>query len=169
MRRISLTGPESSGKSTLVKALASHYNCPFTVEFSREYLTQRNGKYDQNDLIAILNGQLELENKAGGNEAPFLFCDSDPLVIWIWTKVKFGTVDPIIESAWKEHLYDLYILVYPDLPWEYDPLRENENDRDLLFSMYEEKLKTEKRPYIIVKGSHKNRLSQAISSLNELV
>ena len=169
MHRISITGPESSGKTSLTKALAAHYKCPHTVEFSREYLTPRNGSYDQADLTAILKGQLELEKKAGKKESPFLFCDSDPLVIWIWSKVKFGEVDPIIDLSWKEHLYDLYILVYPDAPWEYDPLRENEYDRDVLYSMYKEKLKMENRPYIIVRGSEKNRLEQAIASLNNLV
>ena len=169
MRRISITGPESSGKTSLTKALAAHYNCPHTVEFSREYLTLKNGSYDLPDLTDILKGQLELEKKAGKIESPFLFCDSDPLVIWIWSKVKFDTVDPFIDLSWKEHLYDLYILVYPDAPWEYDPLRENEHGRHELFSLYEEKLVLEKRPFIVVKGSEENRLEKAIDSLNKLV
>lgn len=169
MLRISITGPESSGKTSLTKALAAHYKCPHTIEFSREFLNTRKGKYDQKDLTAILKGQLELEIKAGKQEKTFLFCDSDPLVIWIWSKVKFDAVDTFIDLSWKEHLYDLYILVYPDVPWEYDPLRENEHGRYELFALYEEKLILEKRPYIVVKGSEKNRLDQAIDSLNKLV
>ena len=169
MRKISITGPESSGKTSLTKALASHFKCPYTEEFSREYLNARNGNYDQNDLIEILRGQLELEKRSSMQEADFLFCDSDPLVIWVWSMVKYGEVHHFIDRSWRDELYDLSILVYPDIPWESDPLRENENDRDVLFSVYKEKLRSEKRPFIIVNGSHENRLKQAISSLNEFL
>lgn len=169
MRKIAITGPESSGKTSLVKALANFYHCPYTEEYARSFLERKGGEYAQEDLLTILEGQLMLEVNESTKKGNYLFCDTDPLVIWIWSKVKFGSVHPVITKAWKDHLYDLYILVYPDLPWEYDPLRENKNDRDVLFAMYEEKLKTEKRPYIIVKGSQENRLSMAISSLRKLM
>jgi len=169
MLRIAITGPESSGKTSLVKALANFYACPYTEEYARQFLESKGGDYVQNDLLTILEGQLKLEVNESTKKGNYLFCDTDPLVIWIWSKVKFGSVHPIITKAWKNHLYDLSILVYPDLPWEYDPLRENKNDRDVLFAMYEESLKTEKRPYIVVKGKPEDRFSKAISFLNKLV
>ena len=36
--RVSLTGPESTGKSTLAARLAAHYGTAFAPEFAREYL-----------------------------------------------------------------------------------------------------------------------------------
>jgi len=39
---IEVVGPESSGKSTLVKELAAYYETSFSVEFSRQYLEQLN-------------------------------------------------------------------------------------------------------------------------------
>ena len=38
MRRISLTGPESAGKSTLAAQLAAHYGTGFAPDFAREFL-----------------------------------------------------------------------------------------------------------------------------------
>ena len=39
MLKIIVTGPESSGKTTLCKALSEYYKIPFTKEFARLYLT----------------------------------------------------------------------------------------------------------------------------------
>jgi len=168
MYKIAITGPESSGKTSLTKSLASHFDCPFVEEFSREYLSLRNGKYDQKDLLKILDGQLNLEEDAMNDSSPYLFCDTDPLVLWIWSKVRFGKVDKQIDDAWKNHSYDLYLLVYPDIPWKYDPLRESENDRKKLFDLYYTMLSTSGFPFVVIKGDEKQRLNTAIESINKI-
>lgn len=166
MYKIAITGPESTGKSYMSKALAEHYNCDWVQEFARDYLTIKEGKYKQEDLTEILGGQLNLESKAEVNANKFLFCDTDPLVILIWSSVKFNSVDNRIEKAWKKQSYDLHLLLYPDLPWEYDPLRENKDDRLALFSLYEAELRDSKRPFVIIKGDEKNRVNAAIKAID---
>lgn len=168
MLKIAITGPESSGKTSLTKILATHFNCPYTIEFSREYLSVRNGKYNEEDLIEILNGQIDLENKALTKKSNFLFCDTDPLVIWIWSKVKYKNVDIQIDELWNSHHYDLYLLVRPDIEWEYDPLRENKLDRNKLFSMYESKLKENNLPYFIIEGDKNKRLRNSIEAIHKM-
>ncbi len=39
--RVALFGPESTGKTTLAKALATHYKTEWVPEFAREYLQQK--------------------------------------------------------------------------------------------------------------------------------
>ena len=51
--RIAILGPESSGKSTLAKALASELKIDFTDEYARTYLNNINREYHQNDLLEI--------------------------------------------------------------------------------------------------------------------
>jgi len=165
MYKVAITGPESTGKSYLAKALATHFDCNWVPEFAREYLTKRNGVYTQDDLIEILDGQMNSEKKEEVINNKFLFCDSDPLVILIWSKVKFNDVDEKIETAWKNHNYDFHLLLYPDLEWEYDPLRENKDDRLALFSLYRSKLQSSKRPFVIIKGSEKERVNSAIKAI----
>ena len=43
--KVVLFGPESTGKSTLAKELADHYNSIYIEEYAREYLQK---KYDLN-------------------------------------------------------------------------------------------------------------------------
>lgn len=169
MHKIAITGPESSGKTSLTKALANHFDCAFTEEYSREYLEIRNGKYDQDDLLPILKGQIHLEEKAISPETKLLVCDTDPLVVWIWSMVKYGNVHKEIEKALISQHYDLYLFVKPDIEWVADPLRENKNDRDKLFLMYKAKLEEYNRPYVIIDGNKIERLEKAINSINSIV
>ena len=66
--KVVLFGPESTGKSTLAKELASHFKTDFVEEYAREYLQK---KYELDgsickidDMLSIAKGQMNLENKA---------------------------------------------------------------------------------------------------------
>ena len=59
MLRIAVTGPESSGKTTLCTALEEHYQVPHIPEYARTYLEQTQGQYQCSDLDIIAQGQLE--------------------------------------------------------------------------------------------------------------
>ena len=59
MLRIAVTGPESSGKTTLCGALAEHYQVCYIPEYARTYLELTQGQYQCTDLEIIAQGQLE--------------------------------------------------------------------------------------------------------------
>ena len=61
MLKIIVTGPESSGKTTLCKALSEHFKIPSTEEYAREYLNNLGREYKEEDLIEIAKGQLQSE------------------------------------------------------------------------------------------------------------
>jgi NadR type nicotinamide-nucleotide adenylyltransferase len=168
MYKIAITGPESTGKTTLAKQLAEHYNTVWVPEYSRVFLKKTTGKYTEKDLVQILNGQLDIEKNLIEKANKFLFCDTDPLVIWIWSMVKYGYVDPQIENALKNHNYDFYLLTYPDLPWENDEFRESENRLTDIYKIYLEKLNALKYPYEVISGNGNSRLKSAINILKSL-
>ena len=89
MLKIIVTGPESSGKTTLCKALSEHYNLPFTKEFAREYLTDLGKNYLQEDLLEIAKGQLEDEQLITNNQQISLH-DTDLITLKIWSDYKYG-------------------------------------------------------------------------------
>jgi NadR type nicotinamide-nucleotide adenylyltransferase len=165
MYKIAITGPESTGKTTLTKQLAEHYKTVWVPEYSRNFLEKTKGNYTEKDLVQILNGQLEIEKNLIKRANKFLFCDTDPLVIWVWSKVKYGRVDPQIENAIENHKYDFYLLTYPDLPWKNDELRESEGQLIALFNIYFEKLKSLEYPFKVISGNGNDRLKSAINAL----
>jgi len=166
MTRIAITGPESSGKTKLASDLANYFKVEFVPEFAREYLLAQNCEYDFSDLDKIAEGHLHsIENAKSTNP---LIVDTDMLVMHIWSMVKYGKVSSLIQKKLNEQRFDLYILCDIDIPWESDPLRENEYDRDDLFQLYYKKLRDLNVNFIVVKGSPKERLSLAITQISAL-
>lgn len=63
MKKIVVIGPESTGKSTLCKQLAAHYQTLWCPEYARQYLLQHGTQYTYNDLLTIAQGQIALEDE----------------------------------------------------------------------------------------------------------
>ena len=165
--RISITGPESTGKSELAKQLADSYNTLWVPEVARGYLDNLGRKYRFEDIAEIARKQLEMENSFALKASKFLFCDTDFLVTKIWSLYKYGKCDPWIEEMVLSHRYDLYLLCNTDLPWEDDPQREHPLQREELFGMYHEELKQLKVNFTIISGMGKLRLKNAILAVEE--
>lgn len=163
MIRIAVTGPESCGKTSLAEDLARALNTEFIPEFSRHYLTHLNRKYTFEDLDIIAQGQVNAVNQFSGND--FLISDTDMVVMYIWSMVVYGKVSPYIEAELKKQRFDLYVLCDTDVPWTYDPLRENEYDRDDLFRKYYKKLRELKYHFIVVNGTPEQRLQQVMDAV----
>ena len=77
--RICLLGGESTGKSTLSRALAAALNAPYVAEFGREYWEEKNGVLECDDLLHIAREQVRREDAA--STAPYLICDTSPLTV----------------------------------------------------------------------------------------
>lgn len=168
MKRIVITGPESSGKTTICRKLAAHFGVPWVPEYAREYLELLQRPYQEHDLLRIAQEQWQRQQQAMSAGGAFLFCDTGLLVLLLWSEVRFGRVDPWITSTLRDQAADLYLLCRPDIPWIADPLRENPDDRDDLFLLYQQKIEALGLPFAIIEGiSEEQRLAQAISYLKK--
>ncbi len=169
LKRIAITGPESTGKTRLAKELAAYFHTNRVPEFSRSYLPQLERKYTAGDILAIAKGQLENEERVAGKTKGLLFCDTDFTVTKIWAEVVFGACPRWIDEQFEEHVYDLYLLCYPDLPWEPDPLRENPHDRLRLFGLYRKALEEKGFNFAVVSGEGRERLKNAVNFVESLM
>lgn len=157
LKKISIIGPESSGKTTITKILAKVLNCNYCEEYARDYLRKRkNYKYD--DLIEIGKGQNRIIKKSVSDNSRYFIADTSCIVVELWSKIKFKKVDEELYQLSKSENFDFYLLCKPDIPWEKDNLRENPEDRDKIFIEYEAVLKRRKLKYKIIKGSLIERL-----------
>lgn len=166
LKRIAVTGPESTGKSWLAAGLATEYGEPWVPEFAREYLAAINRSYNFEDVLNIAQGQFRAEEKLAGQAKEWLFCDTDFLVTRIWCLVKFGKSHPWIDHMVENHTYAHYLLCSTDLPWEADPLREHPHQREELFGRYLAELEKRELPFSIIYGSDHVRLQNAVRVLN---
>lgn len=166
-----LTGPESSGKSTLAGAL--HEALPGSLlvpEFARFYLEYLGRPYTREDLERIGRGQQQWEYWFYHQQPAFLICDTDWTVLQVWEEYRYGSIP---NKAWhwekgfaNARLADLYLLCSPDIPWEPDPLREHPEERHLLFQKYTALLDERKATYRIISGTHCARLAKALKEVH---
>jgi NadR type nicotinamide-nucleotide adenylyltransferase len=166
IRKIVITGPESTGKSTLAEELARHYKTLWVREYARSYLEVLKRPYEKHDLIEIAKGQIQAEDEQLSRANRVLICDTDLTVLKIWSQHKYGTVHPFILENLRNRSYDLYLLPYIDLPWKYDPQREHPHLREYLFDVYERELRSRGIDYVILKGSYAQRISTAIKAID---
>ena len=156
MKKFAITGPESSGKTTLSIELANQFNSIHVPEFAREFLTNTNGIYSESDLDTMAQAQVESWNLQTDTE--IVFCDTDMLVFKVWSEYKFGRISPYILEALELQNFDHYFLCRPDIPWEEDPLREHPEARNELFEIYLKEIKKRNYPYTIIEGDLENRI-----------
>lgn len=170
MRKVVITGPECSGKTTLALALARAMRGRCVGEAARGYLDALARPYEEKDLPAIARAQLAGEDRAmeqAGADG-LVVCDTDLLTLRIWSEEKYGRCDPWIIRQTEQRPYALWLLCRPDIPWEPDPQRENPHDRDRLFARHEELLRELEKPFVIMEGEHPRRLRKAIDLVEML-
>lgn len=162
-----IIGPESTGKSTLSLDLAAHFGTVALPEYARQYLESRNGRYEEQDLLAIAAGQLTSEDTQRKEANGILFCDTDLYVIKVWSEHKYGRcATPILQEI-AVRPYDLYLLTDIDMPWQEDPLREHPQPemRAYFFKVYLDIVQNTGLPFSLISGNRKERLKAAISAI----
>ncbi len=172
--KVVLFGPESTGKTTLSKHLARHYNSVWVPEYAREYLQDKwnneRKTCETKDLLPIAYGQMKLENKLAKKTDSVLICDTDLLETKVYSEVYYsGTCNPILEKYALENNYDLYFLTYIDTPWEADDLRDKPDERLQMFKAFEASLIKYNRPYVLLKGDKQERLRIAEEHIDKLL
>ena len=169
MFKIAITGPESTGKSTLAEKLAHHYKTDFVPEYSRTYLENFEGRYTEDDVVEIAKGQHNLILEEEKKSSKILIADTEIVVCKIWVEYVFKHSNKIIDEILKQQDFDLYLLCDIDLPWTYDPLRENPNidERKELFEIYRNTLEQMKVPFEIVSGDDEVRVNNAIKVIEK--
>lgn len=172
--KVVLFGPESTGKTTLSRQLARHYNTVWAPEFAREYLQDKwnneRKTCEKKDLIPIAIGQMELENTLAKKADKVLICDTDLLETKVYSEAYYGGfVETALDEAAKENTYDLYLLTYIDTPWEEDDLRDRPELRLEMFTAFENSLKKYNKNYILLKGNKENRLEKATEAIDKII
>jgi len=161
IKRIAIIGPESSGKTTLSRALSEKLEWRYIEEYAREYF--RTHDYQDcglDDLINISNKQYLL---AHNNQSDLpLISDTEIITIEIWAQDKFSEVPKQIIDLREKQLFDLYVLSLPDMVWEHDILRTDSKRREIIYQQYLDLIIKQGLNYIEVSGNIESRIKQVL-------
>lgn len=182
IKKIVIIGPESTGKSTLCRQLAAHFNTLWCPEYAREYLLKHGTNYTYDDLLTIAKGQVALEEefvvRVEGRESEvqspgsgaLLFLDTNMYVMQVWCEFVFDKCHKYILEQIASRKYDLYLLCATDLPWVKDELREYPDleSRERLYKMYKDLLVNQETPWVEIRGTESDRFRSALSALSDM-
>ena len=140
MMRIGIIGPESTGKTTLAKELAERYQGIYVPEYAREFVEKKGStEVTWDELCEIAKKQIE--RLAIRDEGLVVF-DTELIITKVWFDYAFGRWPEWLDEAIKQYPMDVYVILYPDLPWVPDPARSNGSDeiRMELFERYKQEV-----------------------------
>lgn len=168
-KRICLFGPESSGKSTLAKELAKHYNTVCVPEYGRVYTEFFGADVDENGIGKIVQGHLASVKAAKKHANKLLIEDTDPVMSAVWSDMLTGKRDKWFDE-FNDHA-DIYLLCDIDIPWVDDGTRyfPKEEDRKRFFSACENELIKRKVNYHIVSGDLNRRMRTSVNIIDLLI
>jgi HTH-type transcriptional regulator, transcriptional repressor of NAD biosynthesis genes len=162
VKRITILGGESSGKSTLAAALAEHYRTDWVPEYGRELWDIRGGSLSYEDLLLIAKEQVQRETQATRQPKPLetgiLICDTSPLTTLLYCLDMFGQAEPELHTLAKR-TYDLVILCSPDFAFVQDGTRRDDTFRTTQHTWYQNELATRSIPHLVVAGPVDHRVT----------
>lgn len=161
-----ITGAESTGKSTLTADLAMHFGGIGIPEYARTYLESLNRHYEYSDVEVIARRQIELIYQ--NRNRPLVFFDTCLINLKVWFREVYQRIPDWLEKEIPKAGKGTYLICQPDLPWQYDPLRENPLRRDYLSDQYEQELKAAGFVYFRVFGIGEKRIQCATEIVNRM-
>ena len=132
MKRVVVTGPECTGKTTLVRALAAELGAPWVSEYARQFVDEMAREVEVGDIETIARGQIAAEERAAVTKPPLLLLDTDLLSTVVYSRHYFGHCPPWVEEQLAARPADLYLLADDDPAWLEDRFQRAAEDPRLV-------------------------------------
>ncbi len=197
-RRVVILGAESTGTTTLARALQTAYRqrggvwarTGLVPEYGREYsinllaaargvaLARQAPEPRPEDLAwhsaqfhHVARVQTDWEEAAARDGAPLLLCDTDALATCLWHERYVGGADPGLEAfARALPPRALYLLTgIAGVPFVDDGLRDGAHVREGMHQRFIERLSAQATPWAMVSGDADTRISRVIDLIDDLL
>ncbi|HEY9441165.1 MAG TPA: AAA family ATPase [Streptomyces sp.] len=191
-RRVVVLGAESTGTTTLARALAEHYRrrggvwaaTRYVAEYGREFSERKLAElrsrrprarwqdvtFTTDEFPRIAEEQNIREVAAARTGSPVLFCDTDSFATTVWHERYVGGRNPLVEKTADRITHHLWLLTgHEGVPFEDDGLRDGEELRPWMTDRFRAELTRTARPFIELTGPHRARLEAAVAAVDELL
>lgn len=191
-RRVVVLGAESTGTTTLSRALAAHYRrrggvwagTGWVAEYGRRYSEEKlaaaraadpdaswaDVSFASEEFPVIARRQDAEEERAARLGSPVLICDTDSFATGIWHERYLGGRNEEVERTAALTRRDLYLLTdHADVPFEDDGLRDGPHLRPWMTGRFREELEATGRRFLVVRGDREERLATAVAAVDGLL
>ena len=164
-RRICLTGPECTGKSTLAARAERELGATWVREYAREYVELHGNDLTAEDVELIARGEIaNLDHASDG----VILLDTDLLSTVVYARHYYGRCPQWIEDEARNRRADLYLLLDTDINWLPDPARDSGGDaREDLFDAFRAALDEFHTQWEFVSGNFEERWRRVAAAVTQ--
>lgn len=172
--RIALLGAESTGKSTLARAL--HETLPALTglrvarvdEYLREWCDREGRTPRADEQLAIIQEQeRRADALAAGHDV--LIADTTALMPALYSEYLFADTSLAAGAHEAHRRYHLSLLMATDLPWEADGMRDGPHAQAPVDRLLRRWLREAGHAFVVVQGQGERRLEHALDAITPLL
>ncbi|WP_428263775.1 AAA family ATPase [Haliangium sp.] len=172
VKRVRIVGPESSGKSTLARALARRFDTVWVPEYAETVIRLHDGRIDEADLVEFVRGQVADEQALARSARRVLICDTDAVTTLVWSRLLYGRVAPALAAAVEAAAarpYELTLLCLPDVPFAPDVHRVGPDTRARTLDLLRDELGARGVDAVELSGDAAAREARAAAAIAPLL
>lgn len=162
VERVVFLGAESTGKSTLARAMADSFGTAHVDEYGREHYEANGGQLDLEDYVTIAKVHRQREDEAIARAHRYLFVDTNAISTMFFSHYYNRDSLPELRRLAEEcrTRYQHVIVCDDDIAFEQDGWRDNEVWRARMQGMVLHDLAVRGIEYSIVSGPLQDRVQQ---------
>lgn len=172
IKRIALLGGESSGKTTLARALAEALDTAWVPEYGRQRWEELRETLSLPELVAVARTQIAWEDEHAARAAArlgpagrgWIVCDTTPLTTLQYALHDHGEAPPELH-AMARRPYDLTVLCEPDFDFVQDGCRRDDGFRRAQHAWTLQALAAQGVAPLVVRGPVAERLQAVRQAL----
>ena len=171
VKRVCLLGGESTGKTTLARALAAAYGTVWNPEYGRAYTEigrDPEAPWTSDEFTTIARIQCWYEDCLAGSARRVLFCDTDAFTTKLFHQVYLDAETEAFDDL-VSRSYDLFLVCGLDVPWRHDGVREFDAQRAWMHERYLERATESGSPWLLLEGPHEARLDRSRVEVDALL
>jgi NadR type nicotinamide-nucleotide adenylyltransferase len=169
VKKVVVTGSESTGKTELARRLGEHYGAPVSEEFVRTFAKTRGGKIEFSDHGAVARGQMASEDLALARARDLVVLDTDLVSTVVYCEHYFGRAPQWIVDEARGRAAQLYLLLKPDIPWTPDGIRDRGDRRDEMHALFAARLQSMGLNWVEIGGEREARFAAAIQAVGSMM
>ena len=170
LRRLALLGGESTGKTTLARALAERLHTAWVPEYGRQRWEELRATLSVDELVAVARRQIDWEERAAAaidTPAAWLVCDTTPLTTLQYCLHDHGSA-PAELQAMALRRYDLTVVCEPDFEFVQDGCRRDDSFRSAQQAWTVARLAEMGVQAVQVRGPVPRRVEQVLDAMQTL-
>ena len=160
VKKVSVVGTESTGKSILAKSLAETFSTVFVPEMARS-IVEKTSECTISDLYKIAESQAKAIETALLSANKLLFVDTDLATTRSYARFLFGEELTVKKWITEVNKFDLHLFLEPDCEYVQDGTRLSLEQRNALSEHHKAHFKQEGIQLAPINGNWQDRFNQA--------